>query len=497
MRRLTPMFSLVFLAACGWNSTPHGSDYNHNELWSPERLVAVNGALIAPLTNGQAAWIDSDGGVSAIDLDGGRVRDLFKLPDQTGVAAFIDRTRCVPDGRDDCASTRFESQVAIIEDGVIDRQAPVASHLDTLTVDPTGARAIAWLAGAPPDGPLGVLNLGEVQVVDLDQSIRTPVRVGFAAERVLFDDAGTRALVLSQSEVAVLDLTIDPPVVSITFPLTLDPDDIVVPVGVELTPDGRYALISTQRSGDLYVLDLVDPSVNLISLPAAPSDMRVVAEADETLFVFPGLAQLAVLDHERFDLRTVALDEPMNRIVAGNGASVLYSDVGRLDVYRYDHDSRNLVEYRLLAAPTSLDVTPDGAFAVAFTAPTSAGRPGMELLDLRNDRSDTVPYGLDGAGVGLAFTTASDGSVWALVLQDNVESLWRGELSTGIADVIDLLDRPTRIGDLQDGRFFIAHDNPLGLITLYDPENDTTVEASGFALFDVLDRYAPLPAEDN
>ena len=114
----------------------------------------------------------------------------------------------------------------------------------------------------------------------------------------------------------------------------------------------------------------------------------------------------------------------------------------------------------------------------------------------RYSKSDVAEMALPKTGVGLSFTTADDGSVWALVLQDGIDTLWRGQLSTGIADVVPLIDAPVGIGDLQDGRFYIAHDNALGLISLYDPSDDSFVEVGGFALANVLNDPEPLMTEE-
>ncbi len=494
MIRLLP---LLALAGCGWSGMPDGSDWDTEPLWSPTGVVAASGTLYVPLADGALAYVDTDGADSIVDLQGGQRRNLMVLPDETGIATFLDREYCVPDGRDECADLRTDSTVALIQDGELQLEVPVGKHLDTLAFAPGETRAVAWLAGPPPEGPLGVVNLNEIDILDLVDGTRTPVRVGFAADRILFTEDGVSAVVLSQSQVAVVDLTASPPRTSTTFPLTLDPDVVVTPVGVDLTPDGRFALISTNSGGDLYILDLLDPSVNLVSLPGTPSAMHVEPSTDETLFVFPSRSELTVMDHDRFELRTIDLDEPMSRILSTDRYALLYAENRGRDVYRYEYATGELTEYRLQAIPNEMALSPDGAFGVAFTAPTSTNRAGMELIDLRGVRGETIPYALDAPGVGLSFTTGDDGSVWALVLQDGIDSLWRGELATGIADVVPLIDAPVGIGDLGDGRFFIAHDNAMGLVSLYDPSDDTFLEASGFALQNILNETEPLTLEES
>lgn len=496
MNRTLPL-ALLALAACGPNQLPDGSYYDGTgSLWQADNLTPAGDDLYAPLGSGALMVLHADGSFDDVELSGGKVRSLQPLPDGSGVAAFVDTERCVRDGRDDCASVEISSRLALIEDGEVGTVAAIASHYDTLAFAPGGRSAVAWLAGDVPDGPLGVVNLGEVDVVDLDSGERTPVRVGFDADQILFTDDGSEAVVLSQSQVAVVDLTASPPAPRVTFPLTLDPDVVVRPVGVDLTPDGRYALIATSTSGDLYVLDLVDPSVNIVSLPSPPSAMYVSESTDETLLVFAGRAELAVIDHDNFDVRYLPLDESMSRILPGNGDLVLANVGNRQDVYRYDLAEGKLTEYRLQSRPTQVELSPDGDWAVAFTQGTN-GRPGMELLDLRGERASIATYALDGAGVGLAFTTDAQGATWAMVLQDGVDSLWKGELASGRAEVVPLELPPLSLGAFGDGRFFIAQDDDFGLVSFYDPATNGVIDASGFALFGVLDDEEPLSALEN
>jgi hypothetical protein len=510
MRRHTLLALVALAAGCGWNNLPDGGHWYSGPLWDPAGVVAAEDGLYVPLPAAAGlAHVALDGTWAPIDLGGAQARDLVPLPGALGAVAFADRTWCdAEDPREarrqrdlrDCPADQrvTESEVVVLQDGAIQRRADVSSHLDTLAFSPSGSHAIAYLSGTGTTDLSGIVNLTEVEVLDLDAGTRAPVRVGFAANRVLFTDDGAAAVVLSQSAVAVVDLTAEPPVATVTFPLTLDPDDLVDPVGVDLTPDGAHALISVRGTGDLYVLDLVNPSVNIVSLAASPAAMHVDAGADETLLVYASSANLEVLDHVFFDSRTVALDEPMDRIVPGDGFALLHGARGQKDVYRYSYDSRDLIEYRLQNPALSVALAPGGEFAVALTGTEGSGgggaegfydgRPGMEILDLRGDSDTTIPYALEGFGVGVAFDAREDGGVWALVLQRDVEYLWKGDLATGLSDTVRLDAPPLGIGALPTGGFYVTHADALGLITLYDPETDDTVTVGGFALAGALEQ---------
>ena len=323
--------------------------------------------------------------------------------------------------------------------------------------------------------------------------------MGFAADKVLFTHdpaSGTadRAVVLSQNSVAVIDLTGDVPSREVSFPLTLDPDSVVVPVGVELTPDGRYALISVQGSADLYALDLESRSINIVELSARPSDMAVNTLTDHTVLVFGNGSVVDVLDHDFFEVQSFTLDEPMTNIQDASDFSVLYNTAGGHDVYRLDLDTTDLVEYRLQNPAISLHMAPTEEYAIALTRAEGGfgsgvddlynRNPGMEIIDLRGD--ETQPYLLEGAGLGVAFSP-QPAALHALVLQEDVDYLYQLDLYTGLAEEIELSGRPVSIGSMPDGTFYITHEETLGLVSFLDPSTGKVTEVAGFATLGLAD----------
>jgi hypothetical protein len=104
--------------------------------------------------------------------------------------------------------------------------------------------------------------------------------------------------------------------------------------------------------------------------------------------------------------------------------------------------------------------------------------PGMEVIDLRTD--DTTPFLLEGEGLGVAFV-ADDTHLQLLVLQRGVDYLYRLELYTRQEAKIELSAPPVAIGSMPDGRFFVTHDAPLGLVSFIDPSSGEVREIGGFA----------------
>lgn len=499
--------TLLLSFACGWNHLPdQSSAWIDEPLWAPDEVIVTADGLYVPLPHaGGLALVAPGEEPLLVDIGEGRLVSADVSPDGERIVAVIERYRCDADddvlkdvvAADDCpAEDRItEVELDVIDDGAVQGAVAVDSVYNAMSWSADGRFAVAWLDLDDAEDVDGVVSLTTVLVLDLDTLVADNVQVGFAASRVLFTADNTRAVVLSQSEVAVLDLTTSPPTTDVTFALTLDPDDVVDPVGVSLTPDGRYALISVRGAGDLYVLDLESHSVNLVTLSDDPADMHVDVEADRTVLVYDGEAVVDLLEHEYFDIESVELDEPMTDILDAPGFVLLWSR-GRQDVYELTLENGDVTEYRLQSAAESVHLAPSASFAIAFTWSSGfGGKPGMEVLDLREDRGVTYPYALDGDGVGVAFA-GEPGAEHALVLQDGVDYVYALDLQSAASTAFELAEPPLGIGAYDDTRFYITHDSPLGLVSFLDPATGEVVEVAGFGALGIADPIGVVTDEE-
>jgi len=508
--RANPLVLLGLLAGCGWNNLPD-QDYVYLDvpLWDPVRAVPTADGLYLQLPNsGGLTLVRGDGTTEAVDLGDGRVTETSVAPDDATVVAFVLREQCIADDEDDCADIERTRELVVLDDGAVTTTLDVEGTFNDVAYSQGGEFGIAYLDLTREVELDGVTNLTSVVVLDLQSGDTTPVSVGFAAEQVLFveDETGaSKAVVVSANAVAVLDLLQPEPIVEVTFPLTLDPDGRVVPVGVDLTPDGRYALISAQGSSDLYTLDLQSQSINIVDLSAQPADMAVNVATDRTVLVYNNLPVVEILDHELFDVDRFELDEPMDTILQGEDFAVLFDQGGGKDVYRLDIATGDLVEYVLENPPLEVVMAPGEDFAVALTRAEGGSSndaaanlynkyPGLEIIDLRG--KGTAPYILEGAGLGVAFSR-TDTRLDALVLQEGIDYLYQLDLYTGEEAELELSAPPSDIGVMPDGTFYITHPSALGLVSFYDAGSGDIVEVAGFAARGLLDAYEPTPAEDD
>ena len=499
------MFAMCTLLGCASFDNLPSQSYLElgGELWDAEGVVArADGLYVRLPYAGGLVRLDPNAkqnNTTSVRIGKGKVTRLSAAPDGETLVAFVERYRCDDDGSyeattiDDCYNDLLvETEIDVIRDGDIIGEIAIDGPFNQIAYAADGRFGIAYLDFSDDSLNLtGVVNLNSIIAIDLVEGNATPISVGFAADRVLFvedpDLGATKAVVLSRNSVALIDLLADVPKREVTFPLTLDPDASVIPIGVDLTPDGRYALISVQDSSDLYTLDLESQSINIVELSSAPAAMSVDADAERTVLVFDKRSKVDVLDHAFFDIETFNLDEAMDQIAAGNGYAVLWNNNEKHDVYRLDLNTAELVEYRLQNPAIDLEIAPGGEFAVALTRPENGfGRgvegiydasPGMEILDLRDD--NTQPFLLEGQGLGVAFS-ASDTELHALVLQEGQDYLYQLDLYTGVAIEIGLSKPPVSIGSMDDGTFYITHASGLGLVSFLDPLTGEVTEIGGF-----------------
>jgi len=463
-------------------------------LWSAE-TVTTNDGVYVHLSQGQIAQVDREGWTT-LDLRGASATRMVASPDGESLLVFANWEECSVTGRrirtvTDCVDKEGEIlttyELAVYQGGERAGSVQIPGHFNALDFTSDGRTAVAYLDYQPgmdlPPGSIG--DITQLLFINLMTVQSTSVPIGYPADRVLFNADDTRAVILSQSEVVIIELETGDYDRVVTFPLTLDVDDEVTPDDVNLTPDGNYAIITVEGGSELYVLDLVNESINLVSLDGVPSDMIVDGTQDRTVLAYEGRAGVDLMDHTYFEVESVELEEVANRILQLDGQVLLYSDQGNKDVYRLDLETTELVEYRTKNPPSELFVEPSGLYAVALTTPEGGFADdvealfdvnyGVEILDLGSD--DSIPLIATARPLGIEFSGTGVDSQ-ALVLLEDEAKLTLINLPTGAATQLELEAPPLGIGTWTD-LYVITHDAPLGMISFLDPQTGEIVSTVG------------------
>lgn len=177
--------------------------------------------------------------------------------------------------------------------------------LNRIDVDPTGRFAVVWfdLIKALHDGTGNAGSFQDVCVIALAPGNEKAVAltVGFRPRRVAFDAAGTRAYVITQDGVSVIDLVdatehvprIVPPIA--VAPPGTSPDDLEV----QIVATGDYAAVRQAGHAGLRVVSMRGDNPGQawdIPLAAPPTDIDLAPDGSRVYAALRDASQLAVVD---------------------------------------------------------------------------------------------------------------------------------------------------------------------------------------------------------
>lgn len=504
---------LPLLALVGCNPWPTNDSVYIDELWSTDIVTLDDGVYARLPQAGALVRIGTDQTWKLVDLDG--ATPLSMRADAGKTRLLVQSQWPVCEDQDpkikrieDCpdAALEYKTELAIIDNGKRKAVASIPSHMNAMTFTNDGETALVYMdeaGNSTVSGP--IVDLSEVVLLDLESGDTTSISVGFMPKNILFTDDGNRAVVMSRSKVVVLDL--ETQAITVEYPLTLDADIEIDPAAAVLTPDGRYVLIAIEGTNDLYKLDLEVISIDMEALDSSPSDMSADAEHDQTVLVYRDRAQVDLItEHDFIERTTLELDDPATDIAMGSGTAVLYNsrNAGVRDIVLLDLSNHETTEYVASNPVDSLQLSPEGDYAVAVLKPTydeygsdldsyQKSRWGLAIADLLSN--DIVSLVLESQPVGMEMVQTNEGA-FALLLLSGFDSLIQVDLSApGNYSMIELPSDPAGIDASPNGGFTIAHDSALGQISFLDPTTGEINTTGGFATAGWMDDEV-LPRRD-
>lgn len=475
-------------------------------LWDADDTVAATDGVYVRLPHaGALARVRDNGAFDVVELDGAEPVRMTPTPEQDALLVGTRWQVCDdPDPKieriSDCDSEdlSWDYELVFVSEAGVTSKTNIPPHLNRVAFSPDGRIGVAYLDyDSSEDIPVeGVVDLSQVAFIDLATGEVTNVSVGFSADNVIFSLDGSRAVVMSRSKVVVVELeTFE---VTVQYPLTLDADQRVDPSSASLTPDGRYALITISGSSDLYKLDLDVEAIDIVSLDGVPAMLSVDEDLDLSVLVYAGDPVVEVMDHDYFELDSIELDEPCTSIIDGDGFALLYNDrSGTHDVYTLDLETRELHEYVMGNRVSSMQLTDSERYAVAVLAPDSSGGGGSDLEGYQDVRwglgvidlvdQQAIDLVVESQPTGLAVVETDEESYALITLAGDDDVLKLTLSDPAVPERIPMPAPAQAIGSLPDGRFYITHDATLGLISFFDPSDDSLTSAAGFAAYQLTD----------
>jgi DNA-binding beta-propeller fold protein YncE len=414
--------------------------------------------------------------------------------------------RTTPDYRTAVVFNRGGDSVSIVDaDTLAATEVAVRDDLNQMVLSPDGQYAVLWhdIASERADdpAPTGVQSFNECSFVNIATKEHFPMAVGFDPKSVVFTPDGATAAVVSDQYLAVVDLR-DP----VPFPtLIAISDQLVDPPTAEevvLAPDASYAFVRQVGAQDLAVVDLGNGTVDRVPLGADPTDLDLSPDGRTAVVVARDLRSLLLVDVADPLAAPAAVafpsDSPFGSVAfapEGDLALLYTNGIGIARYAVWDVATGTITERSLVKPVASLAITPTGGSALIFHTladaddadPLSpfAGEYAVTLVSLADFR--TNPILLPGEPIG--FANANNGRYGYFVMD--------GQYWLGVVDYVTLLHEevplaslPEYVGVLPDltpddgvePPAWASQDHPLGRITLYDPLTSVTDTITGFEL---------------
>ena len=377
----------------------------------------------------------------------------------------------------------------------------IRDNMNQLSLSPDGAWAMAWY---DPDAESlgsteGVTSFNEVSFVRTDPPTHYGMAVGYDPAGVRWSEDGTRAVVVSDGSLAVVDLTQDPPARTL---ILLEEDQIDPPVAEEvvLAPDGRYAFVRQRGVQDLLVVDLDNEVVDRVTVGSDPTDMDVTIDGTSLVVVARAARQLWTFDLANPYADADTVDFPVDLALGslqltGDGRrAVLYTNATLIDALAIwdvgtdDWDTRSLVK-----PVANVGLSPSGDTALIFHTEDNAD--DADPADPFYDEWAVTLMETDGLGENRLLLpseptgyTVSDDDRWGYFILDGHDLLEAASFSSLIPTLVTLPSEPAFIGTLpgQDVAW-ASQRHELGRLSFYDPDAATLNTLTGFELNSDID----------
>lgn len=388
--------------------------------------------------------------------------------------------------------------VLVSEDGEI-TTTTVETHsgANSVTVSPNGAFAIAWTDAARfDDGDLDSLDgLQDITVIDLGTATRgTVLSVGYRPSRVTFDAGETRAFIVTEPGLTVVELGGEPRAGQLVKLTEEDTDQAARDVSV--TPDGSLAVVRVDSTRTLGFVDIETGTRTMLDLGAYVTDLDLSSDGSQA-FAVAG-AKLVVVpvppgNVKPEDLVRASAPGAVGRSVSLSpdaALALLYSnaeDDPYLSVLTTSNGWADFEGHALnLHAPVrAAFAAPDALHGIAFqsTAPGSRKAGAFSIVSAQSDRTPKI-IGTDAPPVAVAFTP--DGANAVIATRD-LETARYGMYLVHLENLeesfITLPSPPLAAGMVpQAQRAFVAQSHPEGRITFVDLETGAARTLTGFEL---------------
>lgn len=403
---------------------------------------------------------------------------------------------------------------AVVDGPTTEARLGVEPGLNRLEISPAGDFAVAYFdaSRAKPTDPLGSLQAVSLIRTGTDQEIAVNLAVSFNVRSVQFDAASTRAFMITDDFLHIVDMnaviedptTHDP---GQRIALSEDPTQTAEDREVHVTEDGNFAMVRSLSAAQIDIIELATGNRRVVTLSGPASDLDLLPEGRGAVAVVRDQAELVLLSlplaftSENAGVQTISAAQ--NDLTVGQ--ALLSDDGTRAVVFSTADESARI---GLLTIETAtLDVwrlgsgksvrgavlSPDGGWVMVKHRPQTGADPvlaseGFSIIKLPDPNDDASGFydklfQTDAEiGPGL-FTQNVDDTGHLLVLITDAAQMLDVQLST-MHDRQELLGSPPMVlGSMPLAeRVYISQRHDLGRISFFDLPTGQLQTVTGFEL---------------
>jgi DNA-binding beta-propeller fold protein YncE len=462
--------------------------------------VEIEASFLAPVVTGKYVFSANpeSGRVAVIDADNYGVR-LFNAGFGPKYLAAIPGGKgaiVINELSDDATLFRLSGDEVSIEGDAL----PVHDGANAWAVSADGRFAVAWTQTPIDTKPDATSGSQTVTVLDLQAATAQRLTVGFHPTQVVIDQASTRAFVVNDDGVSVIELS-DAPVVSLLARVSEDPLEEAATRDVSIPADGKFAIVRVDGSSQLRIVDLArEDGLTLYDLGAPISDVDLSGDGTLALATLPGIAQVALIpvpptgDAASFERVSIPGEVTSSvALSADSELALLFQNAkeasnSHLTILDLRADMKRALRTLDLKGPISAAfAAPGAAAAIVFQRPIAGSiKAGLfSGVPTLQQRSAKI-VGTDAAPSALAF---DDAGKYALVTVGSEKTeqhgVYRVRLDTLQEDFLELASPPApgATGIVEEvARGFVAQSHPEGRITFIDLETARAHTITGFEL---------------
>jgi len=265
---------------------------------------------------------------------------------------------------------------------------------------------------------------------------------------------------------------------------------------IALTPSGEYAFLRQFGETRLVIIDLLTELVDRVEVGLNPTDIDLTPDGRRAVVVARASAELYVFDTEDPYAAPEVIGLPEAELLGSvqfspdGSKAVLYTTAADLNHYTTWDLSTDTFTVRALQKPVAgVALSPDGGTMMVFhdaerdapETPTSNpfyGNDALSLIDLEDFRQNTLLLDAPPS----AYANSTDGAYGFFIMEDQpyLEVLDYARL---YHDELNLRSSPVHVGVLPGTTYaYVNQEHDLGRLSFFDPSTGVLETITGFEL---------------